>query len=73
MAKDDKPNASDKGKGKVDDIRELNGEKSDDKSKSENDDKPMVNGKKDEEPKDGMSRPTSFPVLAFHALKLPQQ
>src|SRR5450755_2949905 len=58
MAKDDKPSASDKGKGKDDDIRELNGEKDEDKSKSEKDDKPTVNGKKDEEPKDGTGHPS---------------
>ncbi|PGH26979.1 26S proteasome regulatory subunit rpn-1 [Polytolypa hystricis UAMH7299] len=44
MAKDDRPTAADKGKGKADDVRELNGDKKDSK------DKPLVNGKKDEEP-----------------------
>ncbi len=67
MAKDDKPSASDKGKGKVDDIRELNGEKGEDKSKSEQDDKPTINGKKDAEPKDGTRRPNCSRSLAFMA------
>ncbi|EEH10113.1 26S proteasome regulatory subunit [Histoplasma capsulatum G186AR] len=47
MAKDQRPNAADKGKGKVDDIRELNGEKKDAK-----DGKPLANGKKEEGPKE---------------------
>lgn len=49
MAKDERPSAADKGKGKVDDVRELNGEKKDVK-----DGKPLTNGKKEEEPKEGM-------------------
>lgn len=54
MAKDQRPNAADKGKGKVDDIRELNGEKKDAK-----DGKPLANGKKEEGPKEGMERRTT--------------
>lgn len=54
MAKDEgQPSAADKGKGKVEDIRELNGEKKDDKGKLDKDGKRMVNGKKDSEPKEG--------------------
>jgi hypothetical protein len=48
MAKDEQTGAADKGKGKVDDVRELNGEK-----KGTKDGKPLANGKKDEEPKEG--------------------
>ena len=52
MAKEtERPTAADKGKGKVDDVRELNGER-----KSTKDEKNIVNGKKDgkkEEPKEG--------------------
>jgi 26S proteasome regulatory subunit N1 len=52
MAKEtERPTAADKGKGKVDDVRELNGER-----KSNKDEKNAVNGKKDgkkEEPKEG--------------------
>jgi 26S proteasome regulatory subunit N1 len=69
MAKDDKPSSSDKGKGKVEDIRELNGENHEDKSKSEKDDKPIVNGKK-EEPKDGTRRPNFSPSRSLHGQKL---
>lgn len=47
MAKEnDRPNAADKGKGKVNDIRETNGEKKEAKD--------QVNGKKNEEPEGGM-------------------
>jgi 26S proteasome regulatory subunit N1 len=43
--------AADKGKGKVEDIRELNGKK------PQNEEKPTEDGKKkDEEPQDGKSR-----------------
>lgn len=44
MAKDERASAADKGKGKADDVRELNGEKKDSK-----DGKPALNGKKEEE------------------------
>lgn len=53
MANDDKPSSSDKGKEKVDDIRELNGEKKEDKSKTDKDGKPTTNGKKDDDLKEG--------------------
>lgn len=50
MAKEDeRPTAAEKGKGKADDSRELNGDKKDAKEK-----KPTANGKKDEEPQEGM-------------------
>ncbi len=49
MAKDERPNAAEKGKGKVDDVRELNGDK-----KESKEGKPLVNGKKDDEPKEGV-------------------
>ncbi len=56
MAKDDeRPTAAEKGKGKVEDIRELNGDKDEDKPKTDKDGKPMVNGKKPEEPREGLS------------------
>ncbi|KMP08777.1 26S proteasome regulatory subunit rpn-1 [Coccidioides immitis H538.4] len=47
MAKEDQAGASDKGKGKIDDVRELQEDKKDSK-----DGKFMMNGKKDEEPKE---------------------
>ncbi|KAK2766933.1 proteasome regulatory particle base subunit [Arachnomyces sp. PD_36] len=48
MAKEDeRPTAAEKGKGKADDSRELNGDKKDTKDK-----KPAANGKKDEEPQE---------------------
>jgi hypothetical protein len=50
MAKEDeRPSAADKGKGKAEDSRELNGDKKDSKEK-----KPLANGKKDEVPQEGM-------------------
>lgn len=48
MAKDDRPTAAEKGKGKADDVRELNGDKNENK-----DGKPVANGKNDEEQKEG--------------------
>lgn len=46
----ERSNAADKGKGKIDDIRELNGKK------SQKDEKPSAEGKKkEEEPMEGMS------------------
>jgi 26S proteasome regulatory subunit N1 len=48
MAKDERSNAAEKGKGKADDVRELNGDKKETKES-----KPPVNGKKDEEQKNG--------------------
>ena len=49
MAKEDeRPSAADKGKGKAEDTRELNGDKKDSKEK-----KPLANGKKDEVPQEG--------------------
>jgi len=50
MAKDERPNAAEKGKGKVDDVRELNGDRKENKEG-----KPLINGKKDEELKEGMA------------------
>ena len=56
MAKEDDHSApADKGKGKVDDVRDLPGGK-----KPQNDDKSAVNGnKKEDEPKEGTSTTTS--------------
>lgn len=54
MAKDERPISAEKGKGKVDDARELNGDK-----KGSREGKPLVNGKKDEEPKEG-AKPAYF-------------
>jgi 26S proteasome regulatory subunit N1 len=49
MAKEsERPTAGDKGKGKVADSRELNGEK-----KHARNEKTVLNGKKDEEPREG--------------------
>ena len=56
MAKDDeRPSAAEKGKGKVEDIREINGDKEEEKSKVDKDGKPVANGKKPEEPREGLS------------------
>lgn len=53
MAKEgERPTAADKGKGKVDDARELNGQKKDIKDEKTRGKK---DGKKDEEPKEGKS------------------
>lgn len=55
MAKDEEqPTSGDKGKGKVDDIRELNGEKNENKSKTDKDGKPVVHGQKGEELREGL-------------------
>lgn len=49
MAKEDeRQGAANKGKGKVEDVRELNGD-----AKNVKDQKTKANGKKDEEPKEG--------------------
>jgi 26S proteasome regulatory subunit N1 len=56
MAKDERSNAAEKGKGKADDVRELNGDKKETKES-----KPLVNGRKDEEPKNGME-PVYLPL-----------
>jgi len=52
MAKEGERSAADKGKGKVNDVRELNGEK-----KGVKEEKPTANGKKDEERKEGRQGP----------------
>lgn len=48
MAKDERPTAAEKGKGKADDVRESNGDKNEGK-----DGKPVANGKNEEEQKEG--------------------
>lgn len=58
MAKDERAGAADKGKGKVDDVRELNGEK-----KGAKDVKKTANGKKEEETKEGIAYPYTIPFL----------
>ena len=62
MAKDERAGAADKGKGKVDDVRELNGEK-----KGVKDDKKIANGKKEEETKEGMPFSPRASFEAEHA------
>lgn len=65
MAQEDQAGASDKGKGKVDDVRDLQEDKKDVK-----DTKLTLNGKKDEEPKEGMQQNSSRRLLSSTFLML---
>ena len=49
--------AAQKGKGKAEDSKLPNGDKSSDGAKKDEDSKPLVNGKKSDEPQEGMYLP----------------